>query len=875
MRRSLKYILWSFPVLAFLILAGGWATVFFYGDEIKQKIVAELNRHLHAEITVRDIHFSVFRHFPYASVEFEDVLARAPSGAFSEDTLFAVQRLFFLLNLKDIYHKQYNARSLVVKNGKFNLEINKDGKDNYSFWNTGMDTATGNFAFSINKILFENIAVSFHNETIGQSWNLYVENALSGGRFTEDSFSVEGKCRGVINQLIIDRTIYAEHLPFGMEINMDANAGTGTYSIREANISVAKLPLSAKGNFHYIPGNSVADIALEAKGWSIEKVFALLPPKYNAPLKKYHSRGVFYFTMHLNGIINALNNPLLDMRFGISGGELSLPVSKANLKKINLTGNYTNGIKHNLATSRLDIKNFSATLGDKPLETIFTISNFADPWIDMHASAEFDLQDLQLFYTNENIETLEGKGKCKFSFSGRKNDLSGLALRTGTIRASGEILLAHATCRLKNDPRSYSDWNADFIIENNNLMARNCSGHIASCDFDIKGSFGNFFSALLLPGEELSVNAEIHAGRLDLDELLQPDVAGPSEGHGLPFPYTKDAAVKLTVGELKYHRFTAKDLKGDISVKDKTISFSPFVMKSMNGTAILQGTIDMSRSDSILVACEGNFSKIDISRLFYETENFGQEVMTHKNIRGTATGNLSFASIWAPGWKIDPEKVYAASDIRIDDGELLDFAPMMALSRFVRLPELNDIRFETLKNHVEIRKQKVFIPSMEVHSTALNLSIEGVHTFDNEVDYRITLLLAELLGKKIKKESAEFGEVKDDGLGHTRIFLTMKGKADNPVFAYDKKAAAKKIKTDIVNEKQTMKNVLKEEFGWFKNDSTLSVKERKKEVLQIDWDDYNKKHSSPEDTLQEAPAPQKSRTENRRKKAFGKLSGGE
>jgi hypothetical protein len=121
---------------------------------------------------------------------------------------------------------------------------------------------------------------------------------------------------------------------------------------------------------------------------------------------------------------------------------------------------------------------------------------------------------------------------------------------------------------------------------------------------------------------------------------------------------------------------------------------------------------------------------------------------------------------------------------------------------------------------------------MDIASNALNISASGTHTFDNEVDYHFELLLSDLLAKKArktKKENEEFGVIEDDGLGKTRLFISMKGPVNKPVIAYDKKEMQQKFRNDLKNEKASMKQILKEEFGWFKKDSSL-IKEKNQPV---------------------------------------------
>ena len=63
---------------------------------------------------------------------------------------------------------------------------------------------------------------------------------------------------------------------------------------------------------------------------------------------------------------------------------------------------------------------------------------------------------------------------------------------------------------------------------------------------------------------------------------------------------------------------------------------------------------------------------------------------------------------------------------------------------------------------------------MEIKSSAMELVASGTHSFNNDIDYRLQLLLSQVTGKKVKEMNTEFGRIEDDGLGRTKIFLTMK-----------------------------------------------------------------------------------------------------
>jgi len=105
--------------------------------------------------------------------------------------------------------------------------------------------------------------------------------------------------------------------------------------------------------------------------------------------------------------------------------------------------------------------------------------------------------------------------------------------------------------------------------------------------------------------------------------------------------------------------------------------------------------------------------------------------------------------------------------------------------------------------------------------------------------------LSEILenkAKKAKKENEEFGVVEDDGLGRTSLYLSIKGNVENYKITYDTKKVKEHIKDNLKQEKETLKTILNEEFGWFKNDSTIAKKKQKNEEIKkpqfmIKWDE--------------------------------------
>jgi hypothetical protein len=183
-------------------------------------------------------------------------------------------------------------------------------------------------------------------------------------------------------------------------------------------------------------------------------------------------------------------------------------------------------------------------------------------------------------------------------------------------------------------------------------------------------------------------------------------------------------------------------------------------------------------------------------------------------------------------------------------GALINFDPVKQLSSFIELSELENIHFEQLENDFFIKNNFLYIPQMEVKSSAADLSVNGKHGFNNDYEYHVKILLSEILSKKRKKTKSsvsEFGVIEDDGLGRTTMLLKIEGKGEEVKVGYDIKAAGSEIKNNIQTERQTLKTILNQEYGWFKNDTTAKQKPaEKKSRFRITWDETDSVKTKPD-----------------------------
>ncbi|MBI2270105.1 MAG: AsmA-like C-terminal region-containing protein [Bacteroidetes bacterium] len=837
-------------IILLLIVSGGFMIGCFYGDEVKAYVIQQLNTQLNTRVVVdpHNIRFSVIRNFPSASVDFNHVLALdAITWKDKNDTLFSAGTISLQFSIVDIFRKNYKIRKLYLADVVVKVKVYKNGKDNYHFWKATDSSSSDKLSFVLDKIRLKNVSVQYDDKQSKQFHRMTISKGSLAGKLSEERYELYADLQLYIDRISSDSTIYLKDKMSGFRAGISINSKTQTYSVNNGKIKLADMNFDLDGNITYPDSTTTFDLQLKGRDLDIRSVLSLMPKKYKDKIEDYSSEGNFYFEAAIKGKYTGAEVPLITSRFGIENGDIRQTRSDLAFKQVQLHGQYSN-----LGNSKLTIDKFSGKLDEGLLNGYFSIENFDNPYINLGVNAEMNLNNFQKFMQIDTVESLAGRAILNLTYKGKlPRGKSGKSFVSEDLKkavTSGNLELSDVSMRFKNSSNTFDSINGAFLFDNSNIVVNRFSGYISGSDFSLKGFARNILPYLFLDNEDLTIEAQFNSDKLDLDQLLVDEEKTTRRDTVYELAFSEHLHLDLSshIKELNFRHFRAREIKGQIVLEDKRMSIDPISFEAMDGKINGRGAVDGSRGNKIIISCTASLKRVNINRLFAELENFGQATFTDKNIKGFLTSEIQYISEWSPKLEANLNKVYATADIKIEKGEILNFEPLKAFSKFINVKELENIKFATLENQIQIRDQVIFIPKMDMKNSALNLICSGKHTFNNEIDYHIQLLMRELLAKKAgeaKSENKEFGEMEDDGLSRS-LFISMTGTVDDPIIKYDKRGMFQKIKDDIKKQKQNLKDLLREEFGWFKKDST-KVKDQKEEKkredkFNIKWDEKDK-----------------------------------
>jgi hypothetical protein len=122
-------------------------------------------------------------------------------------------------------------------------------------------------------------------------------------------------------------------------------------------------------------------------------------------------------------------------------------------------------------------------------------------------------------------------------------------------------------------------------------------------------------------------------------------------------------------------------------------------------------------------------------------DNFGQDVMINKNLKGILSGQVKSLFLIHPDFTPQIDQSEAQMDLEILNGVLMNFAPMKAMSAFFTDKNLMMVRFDTLRNTLSFRNGAIYIPDMNVNSSLGFLEIAGKQSLNMQMEYYIRVPL--------------------------------------------------------------------------------------------------------------------------------------
>jgi hypothetical protein len=822
--KVLKWILISLILIVALTVLAVFLLITFYKKDLSQQLIQDLQKHYGVVVQMSDVQVSFLDNWPHASVDFNDVVVRSAYAPPDSPPLLTAKSLAIALDLKRLRSGQIVVRHIAVHRGIISMLKDRNGETNFNFHKT--DTllpATPSspapaaretqepqkISFEIRNVHLKDCQFVFTDQIRRQDFNVVIKQQDVGIRNYKEGLIATVKGRLRVNNLTFNqrRGAFLKNKDLQLETHVLWNKDLHSFFAMPgaiATIDKEKYPfwlLFENG------GQKRLAFSLHLPQANYDKVAELLPPGIASVMDNFNIKKTLSASILLVTNPGQRQEPAFILDF--EGKNQSLTIGNSKVPYSNL---YFKARMRSIDSSRTKGDLEHATLMIYPLKGNFynfpftgrlKVSNLADPFLEFGGQMDIKAETIDFKVARDFV--LQGRVLAQVSYSGPAAKLNAHSFLDKPMRLRSRLQFKNLSYREFNRTFTYVV-NGLATLNNRDLQFDSLRLKTIAGEAILKGKADDFMAYLLGHSNGFKARLAARAEVLDLNPLFSeksspPPAAKPAQKEDKKKNQKEEKSnkEKLSEGGLNHFEFNvqlfarkmlikkvvAEYANADLYYKNNFLNIKALSVNACDGRIIAHGTL----SDFTQLRADLSVNNVDVTKMFSQFDNFGQDAVHGENLRGILSCEAKVITDLDDKFEIIPSTLKSDVRLRLRDGHLVNFEPLQNMSNLVfRNRDFNDISFSEITENFHFEGFKMTIEELEVASSVLNFFVvDGLYNFKGVSN--INLLVP---WSNLKKRSKNFiPKSSGESAGNTKgLKLNYRGPSRNMRISFGHQSSA-------------------------------------------------------------------------------------
>jgi len=735
------------------------------------------------------------------------------------EKLLVAEQMVFRFGLGSLFQSTRTIPEVVLTKGRILIHMDKDGVGNFNIVEKSSE-GQKDFTLALNNAILQDIELVYQDARGPHELKFLIEDGEVAGVFTAEQFDVDLDAQIISRFINLNEHQYLVNKPAQFTAQMGIDLVQRKYTFKKAQMNIDGNPLRLGGFVQATEEATVLDLKTMTRGGDIATMISFLPEQYTKYIDDFHSDGNFDMVARIKGPMSDKSNPAIEVIFGLDNAVIKSKRFGESIKKVNFKGKFNNGKERRNKTSVLSVQDFKGRFHGEPLAFDFKIKNLDTPSVDFELDGKIGTADVIELIDSDYLS--EGKGYLKirnFAMRGLLKDLID-PVKMSQAGASGQLSFNNVGF----------NWNEELIkIGNGKLNLKgnrlaldqiNISAPGTACS--LSGKCYNLIPMLMSGPDDKKVQLQfegnLDAAKMDVKQLVglfeksEADKKlpnGDSENDSYVLTPFLQGTFAANISDFSYGDIKGEKFKGSLDIEDNEIALEGNAL-AMGGKWLLDGTVFLE--EKIIAESRLSCQNIDVKTFFEQANNFGQEVIRAEHLNGKLVGNFGIDAYWDKSGNFLLDDLKVLGDVAIANGELKNMEMLYDFSKYIKIQDLRHVRFTTLRNLLEVKNKKIYIPSMFVQSNAVNLELCGTHSFDNKIDYNFKVNAGQVVTQKLKKHNKNLVPLRAQKAGLFNMHFRVYGYVDKFQVKTDNRHVKKKL-ANSQKSKIRIQNKLAQDFG--------------------------------------------------------------
>ncbi len=735
----IKRIIGIFFGFVLLLLVLVFTLITFYKKELAGVLIDNLKINYALTLNVKSIDVSLFENFPQASIQLNDVSLNSDLHPANKPLLQA-ESIALSINLQKLLQKEFEINGVSIKAANILMVQNGDGSNNFQFTKQTNKPASklSGLAFDIHKITFSNTHFNFSNAGNGQTIDLaFVNNALYLKKHPE-GFHLELKGTLKVAGLLFKPT----KGPFlkNAEAELDLKGiwfkdHKSVFIHTTSSIEIEQIRYATNAFIQFGEEKKLT-LCIDAKNLSYQKGVKLLNTKIKRTLSNFNIHKPFDANVLVVAALGIKQDPIVLVKIkckdnDVTIGNGNIPCTGVRFKGIilSLDSSFTKGNEEN---ARIIFSPVKGNIYDVPFAASVKVHSFTDPYVTIAASFLIDAEKAKLTASEE----FDLKGTCKatVSYTGFAKKMNKQQFLNSDMKLDAVLAFKEFSYKEHHKPYVYKVNGKTHLtnteLKFNQLRLKTDGGEVA-----LAGKIDNFAQYVLGLTNNLNINLSASTDQFVLDPFLKKSIASshmlsPQASKKTVKQLNKESnfefKVSLKAKKMLIRKVIAENAVIDLFYKNSLLNVKSLSVNTCDGKLTAKATIDKLET----IKADINLDNINVNKLFDQFENFGQQAIQSRQLKGTISVNAKLDTKLDHKMQIIPTSMKGIVKLKLKEGHLIDYEPLQNISTFIfRNRNFNDVTFSEMNETFRINGYEMDIEELEIASNILNLYVSGTYNF--------------------------------------------------------------------------------------------------------------------------------------------------
>lgn len=818
-KRLLKWTGISLFVIIILLIL----TPIIFKDQIQELVIKEVNKNLTAELSLGEFDLTFLSTFPNMTVELYDTKL-VGKERFEGVELANIKKLQAHVDLWSVIGgDQVEIDEIHIVDPLFDVRVLEDGTANYDIVKPDSVkteeelSEPSSFKLSLKEYSINGAMIKYDDRPL----NIYMELDslvhIGTGDLTADVIDFETTTNIHKVSYKMDGISYLTEVKTDAVVNllMEFKENSSKFTLQENSISLNEVKFSIDGFYEMLEDHDNMDLKLNASEATFKQFLSLIPAFYHSGYEGMIASGKMSLNGLVKGKMTSTDLPGWDFNLNVKNGAIKYPDLPGKIENIQVDAGSKFAGGSNLDKMMIDVPKFHADLGNNKLDAHLTMLNpMTDPDLSAGLLAKMDLATLKNFMPMAEGESYNGNVDADVAIKGRLSDLDKGDFEKFT--AEGTVAINNMNYTSKDLPNGMNISSLKLLFSPRELALESLSAKMGASDFAMNGKIGNYFG-YLLRDEVINGNFNFNSNFLDLDELMGTEsstesASADSSATSEPFlvPGNIDFTLASTVNSVKYDGMKLDNIKGNVIIKDETVTLEKLTLAALGGNIGLTGKYDSRDHSKPLMDFGYQLKDINIQDLVQNFVTIESLAPITKYAKGKISSDMTFSSALDNGMYPILSSLNSDGFIRSNEVTIEGFKLLEKIEGATKLKNISKQKLQNFYTIFKVKDGKLSLEPFNIKLGKIPTDVSGYTTLDKKVDYDLKMNVPK---EEIPKEMIDMAEkamkqissaVPGINLGKLPDFIPLNikviGDASNPKITHDFKEQIMKATGDLKDE---------------------------------------------------------------------------